>query len=297
MRQFGRRWRVQVGTLLVSASDDPGPGLACSFKVTRSLATARAGTCELEINNLSREHTAEITGLPRRTTIVSVDAGYAEGTSRIFTGDLRKAIPSREGPTWKVSVTAGDGEHARRTARVSQAFAAGTSTGVAAQAIAEAMGVGVGNAASAFRGTRLNGHGETFDDGLVLHGSASASLTDLCNAAGLIWSIQDGVILVLPVGGASSETAMLLGADSGMIDSPVIVDRRTVMVKCLIQPGIRPGQRVMIDSVLVSGERRISEVTFTGETHGNAWEAELTCHRPRPTLLDRSAPGVTAVDS
>lgn len=288
---------MQVGTLLVSASDDPGPGLACSFKITRSLATARAGTCELVIHNLSRSRSAELGELPRRTSIVAIDAGYAEGQSRLFTGDLRKVIPSRGGATWTVSITAGDGEHARRTARVSRSFAAGTSTAVAAQAVAEAMGVGVGNAAAAFRGTRLNGHGPELEDGLVIQGNAAAAFTDLCNAAGLIWSIQDGVIQVLPLGGASATTAIRIGADSGMIDSPTVVDRRTVTVKCLLQPGLAPGQRVVIDSALVAGVWRISELTFTGETHGNAWEAELTCKRPRTPLLDRSAPGVTAVDS
>ena len=289
MRQFRRAWRIQVGSLLVSASADPGPGLACKFKITRSLATARAGTCELEVYNLSRAHSQEIADLPRRTTYVAVDAGYVEGMSRLFTGDLRKAIPARDGATWKVTITAGDGEHARRTARVSQAFATGTSTSAAAQALADALGVGVGNAAAAFRGVRLNGAGEVFEDGLILQGNAGATLTDLCNAAGLAWSIQDGVIQVLPLGGSSQTTAIRIGADSGMIDSPVIVSRRAVTVKCLLQPGLTPGQRVAIDSRLVQHEVRVTEVTFNGETHGTPWEAELTCHYPRPPLLGAAA--------
>lgn len=285
MRQFRRAWRIQVGSLLVSASADPGPGLACKFKITRSLATARAGTCELEVTNLTREHMQEVADLPRRTTYVAVDAGYAEGMSRLFAGDLRKVIPSREGPTWKVTITAGDGEHARRTARVSQAFAAGTPVDRAAQALADALGVGAGNVARAFRGTRLNGQADTLEDGIILQGNAGATLTDLCNAARLSWSIQDGVIQVVPLGGSTETTAVRIAADSGMIGSPSIVSRRVVTVKCLLQPGLTPGQRVVIDSSLVDHEVRVTEVTFTGETHGDPWEAELTCHRPRPPLL------------
>lgn len=289
MRQFRRAWRIQVGSLLVSASADPGPGLACKFKITRSLATARAGTCELEVTNLSREHMQELADLPRRTTYVAVDAGYVEGMSRLFTGDVRKAIPSREGPTWKITITAGDGEHARRTARVSQAFAAGTATSTAAEAIASALGVGVGNAARVFEGARLNGHAGELEDGLLLHGNAAATLTDLCNAARLTWSIQDGVIQVVPLGGSTETTAVRIAADSGMIGSPTVVSRRVVTVKCLIQPGLTPGQRVVIDSLLVAHEVRVTEVTFNGETHGQPWEAELTCHRPRPPLLGAAA--------
>lgn len=291
MRQFRRAWRIQVGTLLVSSSAPPGPGLACKFSVTKSVATARAGSLELEVYNLSRAHSAELADLPRRTTFVSVDAGYEEGMSRIFTGNLRRAIPRHDGASWVVKVTAGDGEFARRSARISRAFASGTSTSVAAQALADALGVGVGNAASAFRGVRLAGGGEVFEDGHILHGNAAQALTDLCNASGQTWTIQDGTIQVLPLGGASARTAIRLGADSGLIDSPEIVGRNTVTVKCLLQPGLVPGQRVVIDSLLVQHEVRITEAKLTGETHGNSWEAELTCHRPRaPLQLTGSGP-------
>lgn len=299
MRQFNRAWRVQVGTLLLSERSAQGQtGLDCQFKVTRSLATARAGTCELTVFNLPAALSRELASLPRRTTIVSVDAGYVEGTSRLFTGDLRLATPSREGADLKMVVTAGDGIHARRTARVSHAFAPGTQVAVAAQLLADSMGVGVGNAATAFRGAQFQGGASVFEDGALMRGNAASELTRLCASASMEWSVQDGQLLVLPLGGALARTAIRIGADSGMIDSPQFVDRRTMKVKCLIQPGLVPGQRVVVDSILVDRPvLRITEVTSTGETAGQPWDAELTCKLPRPTLLDRNAPGETAVDT
>lgn len=296
MNLFDRAWRIQVGDVLVSQRDrEVRTGLDCAFRITRSLAASRAGTCELTIYNPPREMLRELTALPRRTTFVSVDAGYREGASRVFTGDLRLALPAREGADLRVTITAGDGAHARRTARISRAFAPGTSVDQAATALASALGVGVGNAARAFRGTRLARTTGEFTDGAILHGEAAAELTRLCDAAGLIWSVQDGQLLVLPLGGALERTAIRLGADSGLLEAPQIVDRRTIKAKCLIQPGLVPGQRVVIDSLLVREPvQRITEVTLTGETGGNAWEAELTLKRPQPQLLDRSAPGVTA---
>jgi len=293
---FDRRWRIQVGDVLVSQRDGgASTGLDCTFKVTRSLASSRAGTCELTIYNPSRTMLRELVALPRRTTFVSVEAGYREGASRIFTGDLRLALPAREGADLSVTITAGDGAHARRSARISRAFAPGTSVDQAAQALASALGVGVGNAVRAFRGTRIASTAGEWNDGVILHGSAAQELTRLTESAGLIWSVQDGQLLILPLGGALERTAIRLGADSGLLDAPQIVDRRTIKAKALIQPGLVPGQRVVIDSLLVREPvQRITEVTFAGETGGNAWEAELTLKRPRPQLLDRSAPGVTA---
>ena len=298
MRQFNRAWRIQVGTLLLSERTSQGQtGLDCSFKVTRTLASARAGKCEITVFNPSREHVRELSNLPRRTTFVSVDAGYVEGMSRLFTGDLRLATPERSGADLIVKVEAGDGVHARRTARVSHAFAPGTSVDGAAQLLATTMGVGVGNAATAFRGARLAGDASILPDGATLHGTAAGELTRLCNGAGLVWSIQDGQLLVLPLGGALARDAILLHSGSGMIDSPQFVDRRTVKVKCLIQPGLVPGQRVRVNSLLVDTVLRITEVSLTGETAGQPWDAELTLKLPHAPLLDRTAPGETAIDS
>ena len=119
---FRRAWRVQVGSLDVSE-------LAIRFKAKRTLAM-RAGTLDLEIRNLSPEHRREIQTARRFRTFVEVQAGYVGGMSLIFRGDLRKAVPAREGTDWIVKVTAGDGEHALRSARVSRSFAPSSNSSI-----------------------------------------------------------------------------------------------------------------------------------------------------------------------
>ena len=158
-----------------------------------------------------------------------------------------------------------------RRAIISRASAA-----TEAARLVDALGVGVGNARTAFAGTCLAGQSNEFTDGVALHGTAATELTRLCNAAGLSWSIQEGQLLVLPLGGSLARTAIPLAADSGMNESPTFVARRTVKLKCLIQSGLVPGQRVVVESRLVQAEMRISEVTYSGETEGQSWEADLT---------------------
>ena len=135
MNLFRRSWRVQVGELVTE-------GLAVKFKIKRSLAAV--GQCEFTVYGLNEDHRREVTHAPRRTTFVEVQAGYEGGRSTLFRGDLRKAVPAREGTEWSVTVTAGDGEHAIRTARVSRSFAAGATLESVVRAIADAMGVGLG---------------------------------------------------------------------------------------------------------------------------------------------------------
>jgi hypothetical protein len=285
---FGRAWRVQVGSLDVSS-------LAIRFKAKRTLAQ-RAGTLDLEIRNLSPEHRREIVTARRFHTFVEVQAGYVGGMSLIFRGDLRKAVPAREGTDWVVKVTAGDGEHALRSARVSRAFAPGTTVEAVVRHIAEAMGVGVGNATAALRGASLGALGDTLPEGTVLHGSAAAELTRLCTAAGKVWSIQEGNLQILPLGGALAREAILLSSDTGMVGTPEVVNRRVITVKALLQPGLVPGQQVVVESdVLLSrAPWRITEAEYSGDTHGVDWYATLTCHRPRPPLVSGAVtPGET----
>ena len=278
MKLFRRAWRVQVGSLDAST-------LACKFKVQRTLAMGRAGHAEIVIYGLSPEHRREIISAPRRRTFVELHAGYQDGQSLLFRGDLRKAVQARDGTEWSVTVTAGDGEHAIRNARVSRSFAAGTTLSTVVRAIADAMGVGVGNALDAFRGASLGAVGDTFPEGTLVHGLAAAELTRLCDSTRLTWSVQDGNLQVLPLGGALAREAIRLSADSGLVGAPEIVNRRTVNVKTLMIPGAVPGQQVVLDSAVISGVWRISEAEYVGDTHGSDWGAALVMHRPRPPLL------------
>lgn len=284
---FDRAWRVQVGTLDVS-------NLAVSFKAKRTLAQ-RAGTLELAVRNLSPEHRREILTARRFHTFVEVQAGYVGALSLIFRGDLRKAVPSRDGTDWTVKVTAGDGEHALRSARVSRSFAPGTTVQAVVQHIAEAMGVGIGNAVTALRGASLGTAGligDALPEGTVLHGSAAAELTRLCESARKTWSIQEGNLQILDLGGALSRTAILLSPDTGMVGTPEIVNRRVITVKALLQPGLVPGQQVVVqsDALLSTAPWRITEAEYSGDTHGVDWYATLTCHRPRPPLVTGPSP-------
>lgn len=298
MDLFRRRWRAQVGSLVVADSSDPALSLDIEFKVKKTLGSGRAGTLDLTVYNLSQEHRRELAGLPRRTTFVSLDAGYEGpgGSSRIFTGDLRKAVIAKSGTDWTVKVTAGTGEHAQRTARVSRSFAAGTSLVDVVRHLAENMEVGIGNAVEAFQGVRFAAGSSSFGGGTMLHGRAFDELERICDATGMTFSVaDDNTLQVIPLGGALQRTAILLSANTGMIESPEIVNRRTITVKALIQPGLVPGQQVVVDSGVVGGVWRITEAEVSGSTAGNDWHVGMTCHRPRAALL--GAPGANTPGS
>lgn len=267
MRLFGRAWRVQVGTLLLSDLD-------ITFKAKRTHA-ARPGTVELEIYNPTEAHRRELTSATAGQTFVEVQAGYVEGISTIFRGDVRKAVAKRDGADWVVTVTGGDGEHAIRSARLSRSFAAGSSVETVVRAIADAMGVGVGNAATALRGARLSSAGEAHAEGTVVQGLAAGELTRLCNGAGLTWSVQEGVLQLLPLGGAIQRTALRLAADTGLLGSPEEGRHGHAKARALLIPDLVPGRLVQLDSAALRGLYRIETAEYAGDTRGDDWHVDM----------------------
>lgn len=263
---FGRRWRVTVGTI---ASSD----VAVRFKVTKTLSES-ANTAEIDVYNLSRDHRREIRSARRPP--VRLEVGYRDIPPWIiFQGDSRRVDVLHDSQDWITKVTAGDGEHALRTARATRSFATDTRLDTVVRYFAEAIGVGAGNVSETLQGRGLDQLGDVFPSGFVASGRASMHLTTLLRSAGLTWSIQDGVLQVIPRGGALSRQAVRLASGSGLVGSPTVGKDRTVNAKALLQPDLVPGQRVQLESDVIDGLYRIEKAEYSGETRGNDWYADL----------------------
>lgn len=265
MTVFGRRWRVQVGDLEVSDLD-------LEFSVKRTLRT-RPGECTIKVFNLGAPHRAAL--LSARRPIVQLSAGY-DPPPLLFRGDARKIEVSRDGSDWITTITAGDGEHAIRTARTSTAFAPGTLLADAVRSLAASMGLGLGNASGAAALTSA-----VLPEGAVVRGNAAQELTRLCSSAGLSWSVQDGVLQLLAVGRALSRVAVELSPDTGLVESPEKGKGGTVKARALLLPDLVPGRLVSLRSEVVTGTLRVEEVECTGDTRGDDWYASLTLRPPR----------------
>lgn len=268
MRLRDRRWALQVADLDVS-------GLDITFRVEKS--TKRTpNTAEIRIWNLSKESRSVVeTGDPR---VVILRAGYAEDGDPppvIFLGDVRKARTEIVGVDVVTIVPGRDGGAAFSDARISKAYPAGTPVVRAMRDAIDALGIGVGNLSEFESRLRLRSGGDTFPDGYVAEGPARATLDALVRGTGLRWSIQDGALQVQERGRALATQAVLLTPDTGLVGSPTKAERGIVTARSLIQKGLDPGRRVVVESRLVSGEYEIRRVVYEGETAGQAWYATL----------------------
>lgn len=299
---FPRAWSVTVDNLNVSALD-------IEFSVLRSIK-AVPNKCVLTLWNLNPDHraqmlkrnkpnpTGKLVGVP-----VQIDAGYIGNTFTIFNGDLREVVSQRQTNDWKTILSGDDGGRAFRESRINQQFSKGTLLSTVIQQCASAMNVGIGNVATATSSAQIASWGATLPGSLTLSGRASQMLDQVLKSAGLTWSIQDGAIQVLPKGQALGRSAILISADTGLLDSPEASIDSTVSlgnpqqfaagarqkvakppkpkdpsilkIHTLLIPGMVPGQLIQLKSQAFSGTYVLTECRYIGRSWApNDWRVE-----------------------
>lgn len=270
-RLFGRQWYLSVGSLDLSELD-------ISFRVERSIRR-EPNTAEIRVWNLAPASRATV----EAGGIVALRAGY-EDPPRIFRGDTRAVWTAREGPDHITTIQARDGGRAYAETRIARAYAPGTPVTRIVRDVVSDMDIGEGNLGEFSSAFRLRNGTDAFGDGYVAQGPARRVLNDLCRAAGLRWSVQNGALQIMRQGVPLQSRSTVLAADSGLIESPMWDERGirsqgrrgTVTCKSLLQAGIDPGRKVYLESALITGDFEVRAQSIVGDTRANDWTSTLT---------------------
>jgi hypothetical protein len=242
-------------------------GLRVQFKISKSLHKD-PNTAEITVTNLSERSRAEMMGKGAK---VILQAGYSQTISQIFHGDARLIEHTREGVDWTTKIQTGDGERAFVHARINESFKSGTPLSGVINKVANKIGLGVGNLASA-----SGLQSKQYVSGYAARGKASKELDNVLKAAGYEWSIQDGALQILRPG-ATTEEIIELNEDHGLIGSPEHGTPVTkggppvLKIKSLLQPHIKPGCRVKLKSQGYDGLFRVLKLEHEGDTAGGSW--------------------------
>lgn len=262
-------------------------GLRMEFKVRKTLK-GQPNTLDVRISNLAAQTRAQMQKKGAKVTLL---AGYEENPDQLlFNGDARTIDHVRRGPEWLTRVQCGDGEVAMQKRAVNLSFAPGAKVSDVVLQLAQATGLDLGNVSARLKRGDFKGAASQFLGGYAASGRSFAQLQSVARAAGLDVSVQDGALQLLGATDATSEEAVLLSADTGMVESPEhgspekSGDDAVVKVKSLLQPSIRPGRRIRIESISLKGTFVVETVHHTGDTHGAPWYSEVEC-RPLGSII------------
>lgn len=285
-RLFGRKYKLTVdGSIEVSDLD-------IGFAISKSIKK-QPNKCEIRIYNLSPDSRKKMEaqrdrmGKLANPVACELRAGYDDGMSLIFSGDIHTIYTAKEGPDWVTHIASADGLAATRQARMSFSVKKGTGLVDVFKKLAKGSGLGIGNALDGFVNAKIQDMGSTFPEGTVVDGPAYDELCRLADSAGLEVSIQGGALQVKPKGEATGDSAVDLSADSGLIGSPTIEAAQDpgkkspadkyVLAECLLIPGIFPGRKVNLtaEDKAFHGTYECVSVDYAGENFGPEWGCKL----------------------
>lgn len=292
-RQWRRFCRItvtggSVGTLDVST-------LRCRFTISDPSAQSPR-KCVVRITNLA-DATAQ--GLPKNGGKLRIEAGYEDGYSLLFEGDIQARNLGRENPTdTYADLYASDGGKAYQNATISKTLPGGSTGKDVYGAVLDAMkpfGITAGNIPKAFEQLK--------DPRAQVHfGMARDVMRKLALAAGCTWKIQGGKLNAVPIGEALPGGTIVLNSSTGMIQRPVQTDQG-IIGRALLNPRIQANAKVEINEksidrapfaqdyaaaaqnsdafrghIAADGIYKVIRVDHTGDTRGQAWNSEFVCN-------------------
>ena len=272
--QFGRVAYADIGP--------PGEegvrleGLRITFRVEKT-TKREPNKHDLRVFNLSEATRARVSRSGNRCFLY---AGYrrAGGALLIAVGDVTRVKNQRQGVDRETQIELGDGAGAYRESVASISVSSGGQSGTAIEQLARTTGLPL-------RDLQDIG-GEAFANGFSYVGPTREGLTRVLGAVGADWSIQDGEIQVVRRGRDNGDDAILLSPDSGLIGVPENLDEQDgkldgakgapgYRIRALLQPRLKPGGVVRVESEDVEAFLRISSLTHRGDTHSGDFVTEI----------------------
>lgn len=278
---------------ILTVGDKHGEGLDLSaLRITFSITSADAQTPKtaiIRVYNASADTAARV---HREFSQVVLQAGYEGMAAVIFSGQIKQVVIGRENGTDNyVEIIAADGDVAYNQATLNQSLAAGWTPTELRKACLDAMapyGVTAGQMAPLpdIKAPR----------GRSLYGFARDYLRELAQEHGMTWSIVLGQLQMLPIEGTLGCVTIELTSETGLIGMP----KQTIdgfMVKCLINPIIKPGMRIRLKNSSIQearistntlytdtrpeydqgGDYKVWAMSINGDTRGNPWYMDLVC--------------------
>ncbi len=263
MKQFGRRFRLEIGSKTAGIAID---ALRVAFEITKSI-DAKPNPGKIDVWNLSREHMNRI--LSGEFNLVKLWVGY-DTLRVVYAGDIVKKTVARDGLDFITSLECGDGHTDYQNSLVLTTLAAGSSEQDAYDAAAKAM-------KNTKPGAFELPNKRTLPRARVLTGNARDVLGRVALNNKADWSVQDGELIMVPADKVLPDEAVVLSQETGMVGSPEATDNG-LELSCLCNPVLKVGGLVRVQSILeyFNGDYKIVHLQHKGDAIGGDWLSSIT---------------------
>lgn len=273
---FGRDWSLAVG--VPGSKGKEYTRLKTTFEIFKD-HTSNSNKSKIEIYNLSPESRQFYKKTDpknlRQALQVQLQAGYIGTKKTIYIGDVRLVDHERKGPDVITKFECGTAEKSLLLSHFEQSYPPGTHVYQIFLDLVKALDVDVGPI--------VNLPNFVYNQAFVAKSSVKTMLDRLCAKHELIWSIQNGNIQIYPRSGHIGQQAIVLSnkevpskgiKPTGLLGVPS-KNLGIVKFSSLLDPNLVPGVVVQIYSTNIDGDFfRINKAKFSGDSHGEKWQAE-----------------------
>jgi len=266
------------GGLTINANLSSMHDLKIGFDIKKTVSGS-PNTGAIEVWNLAGGNRRKLKSEFDR---ISLEAGYqGQIGSRgnvgiIFDGFIRDVEHVRDGPDIISRIECGDGDKASRQGVIAKTWPAGTKPkAIVTDLHAEMPEVDLGvidglDDAPAYRRP------------VTMVGPVTRGMDQIARTHGLLWSVQDGALEVIPADGYIDDV-VVLSQGSGLVGIPTITDNG-VRLTALLNPQIRVNRVIEVRSDILDendagGRFRVSAVDFAGDNRDGDFVAQVTGER------------------
>jgi hypothetical protein len=229
---------------------------------------------EVSVYNLAPDSRAQCLGKGIRVGVV---CGYGADTKLAGVINAIQINHKHEGSDWITKFEGSNGGNAQNNARVNKTFGAGTSLADAIKGMAGGLGK-LGNGSA--RAVTAAAGSKAWKNGKSLYGNLADEFRGVLDEVGCEYTVYDDNVVIVAKGATTAEL-WVIGPDSGLVGSPEYASPpmpgrpKLLKVKILMNPVLRPGGKVILQSEAHSGQFRLRDVEHSGDTHGGDWYSTL----------------------
>lgn len=274
---MGRNW-LRAYKITCGAAGSTGfstDKLHIAFEIQKT-EDESSNTAKISLWNLNDEHVEMVC---EKDCYVELSAGYENNPlPTIFKGYVTFGDTELDGADRKTTFECADGWVEKRDSYSSRSYTGKTRNKNVIEDAAADMGLSVKFADDC--------EFTDFPNGYSFIGQTSASLTKACNASGLSWYIDNGIIHIKKSKGTMSRQCFLLNSSTGLIGVPKRLtetgdssdDKKTVgyEVQYFLNAGINVSDYVKLETQKVSGYFRVESLTISGDNFSGDWVCKAT---------------------
>ena len=262
---FDRQWAVTIG--LPGQEGSKYVDIRVTFEIEKT-SDAAPNKGKVEIYNLSSDSIKKF----QKGMQLRLDAGYKNLIETLYIGDIVKSYTKRNQQEVVTTFEVGDSERQLINAHYDRSYGAGTSNIDVLQDLAKALGVSIGPVIGL---TKV-----VYNSGVSFSGSVRRALEKMTKGLNLEFSVQNGVLQIIPLTAHNGDEAIVLSQSTGLTGIPSQGDG-FVQFACLLNPKIHPGVPIQIISEtpfigasgkpVNSGFFKVRKAKIEGDTHGDKW--------------------------